>query len=93
MRARTFGRVGTALGRPRHLHDGLRRTAQARRRGTIVRSRATSTRPAPTPGATGHYAVQGTGLHIWTEGSTSTDKVAEYVTPPRRWPVVGEPVV
>jgi hypothetical protein len=29
--------------------------------------------------ATGHYEVVGTGLHIWTEGSTSTDKVAEYV--------------
>jgi len=29
--------------------------------------------------ATGHYAVVGTGLRVWTEGSTSTDKVAEYV--------------
>ena len=28
---------------------------------------------------TGHYEVVGTGLHLWTEGSTSTDKVAEYV--------------
>ena len=28
---------------------------------------------------TGHYEVQGTGLHVWTEGNTSTDKVAEYV--------------
>lgn len=29
--------------------------------------------------ATGHYEVQGTALHVWTEGNTSTDKVAEYV--------------
>src|ERR1700712_3733407 len=29
--------------------------------------------------ATGHYQVVGTGLRVWTEGSTSTDKVAEYV--------------
>ena len=29
--------------------------------------------------ATGHYEVVGTGLRISTEGSTSTDKVAEYV--------------
>src|SRR3954453_6862330 len=29
--------------------------------------------------ATGHYAVQGTGLHVWTQSNTSTDKVAEYV--------------
>jgi hypothetical protein len=30
--------------------------------------------------ATGHYEVVGTGLRIWTEGNTGTDKVAEYVT-------------
>jgi hypothetical protein len=29
---------------------------------------------------TGHYEVVDTGLHVWTEGNTSTDKVAEYVT-------------
>jgi hypothetical protein len=29
--------------------------------------------------ATGHYEVVGTGLRIWTEGNTGTDKVAEYV--------------
>ena len=28
--------------------------------------------------ATGHYAVTADGLHIWTEGATSTDKVAAY---------------
>src|SRR3954453_1901212 len=29
--------------------------------------------------ATGHYEVQGSGLHVWTQSNTSTDKVAEYV--------------
>ena len=29
--------------------------------------------------ATGHYEVVGSALHIWTEGNTGTDKVAEYV--------------
>ncbi len=29
--------------------------------------------------ATGHYELEGTGLRIWTTGSTSTDKVAEYI--------------
>ncbi|ANJ25498.1 hypothetical protein [Agromyces aureus] len=29
--------------------------------------------------ATGHYARTAAGLHIWTEGTTSTDKVAGYL--------------
>lgn len=29
--------------------------------------------------ATGHYAGSNLGLHIWTEGNTSTDKVAGYL--------------
>ena len=41
--------------------------------------------------ATGHYEVVGTGLRVWTEGSTSTDKVAEYVAAPAPLAVVGEP--
>jgi len=41
--------------------------------------------------ATGHYEVVGTGLHIWTEGATSTDKVAEYVATTTRLADVGEP--
>jgi len=41
--------------------------------------------------ATGHYEVQGTGLHIWTEGATSTDKVAEYVAKAIPLASVGEP--
>ena len=41
--------------------------------------------------ATGHYELAGTGLHIWTEGSTSTDKVAEYVATNTLLSSVGEP--
>jgi hypothetical protein len=41
--------------------------------------------------ATGHYEVQGTGLHIWTEGNTGTDKVAEYVDTSTPLADVGEP--
>ena len=41
--------------------------------------------------ATGHYALAGTGLHIWTEGTTSTDKVAEYVAAGVPLAGVGEP--
>ena len=41
--------------------------------------------------ATGHYELAGTGLHIWTEGTTSTDKVAEYVATDTLLSSVGEP--
>ncbi|GAB3037769.1 hypothetical protein GCM10027052_15880 [Parafrigoribacterium mesophilum] len=41
--------------------------------------------------ATGHYEVAGTGLHIWTEGATGTDKVAEYVATDIPLADVGEP--
>jgi hypothetical protein len=41
--------------------------------------------------ATGHYTVQGTGLHVWTDGSTSTDKVAEYVAAAAPLAEIGEP--
>ena len=40
---------------------------------------------------TGHYEVQGTGLHIFTESATSTDKVAEYVATTTSLASVGEP--
>ena len=40
---------------------------------------------------TGHYELAGTGLHISTEGSTSTDKVAEYVASNTLLSSVGEP--
>ena len=41
--------------------------------------------------ANGNYEVQGTGLHIWTQGATSTDKVAEYVATANPLASVGEP--
>jgi hypothetical protein len=41
--------------------------------------------------ATGHYEVVGTGLHLWTEGATSTDKVAEYVATSEPLSGIGEP--
>jgi hypothetical protein len=41
--------------------------------------------------ATGHYKVVGTGLHVWTEGATGTDKVAEYVGTSESLATVGEP--
>jgi hypothetical protein len=44
--------------------------------------------------ATGHYEVQSTGgLHVWTTGSTSTDKVAEYVDTLVPLADVGEPAL
>ena len=41
--------------------------------------------------ATGHYELAGTGLRIYTEGATSTDKVAEYVTTSTPLALTGEP--
>ena len=41
--------------------------------------------------ATGHYEVEGTALRIWTEGNTSTDKVAEYVATSVPLGEVGDP--
>ncbi|PWW24967.1 hypothetical protein JD79_04161 [Geodermatophilus normandii] len=43
--------------------------------------------------ATGHFEVAGTGLHIWTEGATRTDKVAEYVATDTPLARVGEPTL
>jgi hypothetical protein len=45
--------------------------------------------------ATGHYELQGTALHVWTDGTlgvgTSTDKVAEYVDTNTPLAGIGEP--
>jgi hypothetical protein len=43
--------------------------------------------------ATGDYDVVGTGLRVWTAGSTSTDKVAEYVDTSTPLAGVGEPTL
>jgi hypothetical protein len=42
---------------------------------------------------TGHHALQGTGLRLWTEGATSTDKVAEYVAAGIPLADAGEPAL
>ena len=39
----------------------------------------------------GHYAVQGTGLHIFTDDSSSQAKVAEYVATTTSLASIGEP--
>ncbi len=41
--------------------------------------------------ATGHYEVVGTGLRLWTEGSTSTDEVTEHVARSTALAATGEP--
>ena len=41
--------------------------------------------------ATGSYAVEGTGLRVRTTGTTSTDKVAEYVATKTPLAAIGEP--
>jgi hypothetical protein len=43
--------------------------------------------------ATGSYEVEGTGLRLRTTGSTSTDKVAEYVATSTPLVSVGEPTL
>jgi hypothetical protein len=42
---------------------------------------------------TGHYEVVDAGLHIWTEGAISTDKVAEYVDTSTPLARAGEPTI
>ena len=43
--------------------------------------------------ATGHFEVVGTGLHIWTDGNSGTDKVAEYVDTNVALAGIGEPTL
>ena len=43
--------------------------------------------------AGGHYEVQGSALHIWTDSNTSIDKVAEYVATNTPLAGVGEPLL
>lgn len=43
--------------------------------------------------STGHYEFVSDGLHIWTEGNTSTDKVAGYVATSTPLTEVGEPTL
>jgi hypothetical protein len=50
-------------------------------------------KPVSDTRATGHYEVEGTGLRVWTEGATSTDKVAEYVATDTPLAEAGEPTL
>ncbi len=88
MRARTFASLGTALAGAAISALAFAGTAQAASATIMVPNdfnELSDTR------ATGHYAVQGTGLHIWTENNTSTDKVAEYVSTSTLLAGIGEP--
>jgi hypothetical protein len=78
MRARTFARLGTALAGAAISTLAFAGAAQAAS-GTIMVPDDFNPAYSDTR-ATGHYEVQGTGLHIWTDGSIgSFNKVAEYV--------------
>lgn len=89
MSARTFARIGTALASVAVSTLALAGTAHAAAATIMVPG---DFNPAYSDTrATGHYEVQGTGLHIWTEGSTSTDKVAEYVNTSTPLANTGEP--
>ena len=91
MRARTFARLGTALAGAAISALAFAGDRPGRRFRDDHGSATTSTRPCSDTRATGHYEVQGSGLHIWTEGSTGTDKVAEYVDTSTPLADVGEP--
>ena len=89
MKARTFARLGTALAGAAVSALAFAGTAQAAS-GTIMVPVDFIPALSDTR-ATGHYEVQGTGLHIWTESNTSTDKVAEYVDTSTPLAGIGEP--
>lgn len=90
MNTRTVGRLGAALAGLVVTTMSFAGAAHAAGAGTIqvpsgFDPAMSDTRP------TGHYEVVGTGLHIWTEGTTSTDKVAEYVDTSTPLAGAGEP--
>ena len=89
MRLRTFTRLGTALAGVALSALAFAGPAQAAA-GTILVPDDFNPALSDTR-ATGHYEVQGTGLHIWTEGNTGTDKVAEYVDTATPLAGIGEP--
>jgi hypothetical protein len=91
MHARSFGRVGTALAGLALASMAFSGTAQAAAKTLLVPDDFNQTYSDTR--ATGHYEVQGTGLHIWTQGSTSTDKVAEYVDTNTALAAVEEPTL
>ena len=91
MHVRTFGRLGTAVAGVALASMAFSGTAHAAAKTIMVpddfNPAYSDTRP------TGHYDVAGTGLRVWTEGSTSTDKVAEYVDTDTPLADAGEPAL
>lgn len=89
MHARTIGRLGTALAGAAVSVMAFSGVAHAAAKTISVPDdfvvQLSDTR------ATGHYDVVADGLRIWTEGATSTDKVAEYVATDTALAAVGEP--
>ncbi len=89
MKARTFVRLGTALAGAAVSALAFAGTAQAAS-GTIMVPDDFNPALSDTR-TTGHYQVEGTGLRVWTESNTSTDKVAEYVDTSTPLAGIGEP--
>ncbi|WP_148613458.1 hypothetical protein [Nocardioides rubriscoriae] len=90
MHARTYGRLGTTLA-------GIAVSVMALSGVANAAARTISVPDGFVKGlsdtrATGHYEVTSTGgLHVYTEGATGTDKVAEYVATDVALKGVGEP--
>jgi hypothetical protein len=89
MGARTFTRIGTALAGL--AVSTLAFAGAAHAAAGVIHVPDDFDHSLSDTRATGHYEVQGTGLHISTQGSTSTDKVAEYVDASAPLADVGEP--
>src|SRR5689334_19749031 len=89
MHSRTFGRIGAALAGAAISTLAFAGTAHAAAKTIYVPDDFNA--GLSDTHATGHYEVQGTGLRVWTEGATSTDKVAEYVNTSKTLAAVGEP--
>ena len=90
MHARTFSRLGTALAAV--AVSTMAFTPAYAAAGTIQVPSDFEPALSDTR-ATGHYEVVGTGLRVWTEGTTSTDKVAEYVATSTPLADAGEPTL
>ena len=88
MHSRTLGRLATVVA---GLSLALSGTVAATAAAAVIHVPSDFVPTLSDTRATGHYAVVGTGLRVWTEGSTSTDKVAEYVATSTPLAAAGEP--
>ena len=59
--------------------------------GTVFTEQNTTAAMFSETRATGHYEFTGNALHVWTEGATSTDKVAFYFPISTSFAGLGEP--